>query len=142
MATNDATILVDSYQLTMMIFKKSRSFPKQYRPTIGRRLEDGSINLTLAIRVATLASGKDRSPRRARSLAQAPEHLDELRILLQLSHDLEILATAAYGDLSEMTATVGRQLGGLSKFYHHDSGASGGGASDGTQPTGESPHVT
>jgi len=142
MATNDAKVLVDSYQLTMMIFKKSRSFPKQYRPTLGRRLEDGAINLTLAIRVAVLASGKDRSPRRARCLAQASEHLDEIRILLQLSHDLEILVTSAYGDLCEMTATVGRQLGGLSKFHQYHGRAGSGTPTDDTSPTGDDPSVT
>jgi hypothetical protein len=142
MATNDAKVLVDSYQLTMMIFKKSRSFPKQYRPTLGRRLEDGAINLTLAIRVAVLASGNDRSPRRSRSLAQASEHLDEIRILLQLSHDLEILVTSAYGDLCEMTATVGRQLGGLSKFHQYHGRAGSGTPTDDTSPTGDDPSVT
>ena len=122
MTTNDAKILVDSYQLTMMIFKRSRSFPKQYRPTIGRRLEEGAINLTLAVRIASLSSGKDRATRRTRSLENASENLDEIRILLQLCHDLQIIAMAGYGELSEMTAIVGRQIGGLTKFSKNEDG--------------------
>lgn len=111
----DAKVVVDSYQLSLLIFKISKNFSKHYRPTLGRRLEDGSINLTLFVRVASLASGKNRSSRRVIFLEKSSECLDEIRILLQICHDLQIIPISTYGEISEATSTVGRQIGSFFK---------------------------
>lgn len=117
MSISDPKILVDSYQLTVMVFGRTRAFPKHFRPTLGRRLEDRVVDLTCTLRVATLnkrSSGKE--SRRPALLELASGHLDEIRILLQLAHDMQIVPSSGYGELSELTAAVGRQIGGLSKF--------------------------
>jgi hypothetical protein len=116
MSARSPKILADSYQLTVMVFGRTRSFPKHYRPTLGRRLEDRAIDLTSAVRVASLAKGGGKDSRRTASLESASELLDEIRILLQLAHDMQIIPTAGYAELSELTAEVGRQIGGFGKF--------------------------
>jgi len=113
MTSIDAKIVVDSYQLSMAIFKISRNFPKQYRPTLGRRLEDGSINLTLFIRIASLASKK---LRRITLLEKSSEYLDEIRLLSQMCYDLQIIPIVSYGEISNMTLDIGRQLGAFLKY--------------------------
>jgi hypothetical protein len=113
--TIDAKVVVDSYQLILLIFKISKNFPKHYRPTLGRRLEDGSINLTLFVRVASLASGNNRNSRRILFLEKSSECLDEIRILLQICHDLQIIPISSYGRVSEATSNVGRQIGSFFK---------------------------
>ena len=111
----DAKVVVDSYQLSLLIFKISKNFPKHYRPTLGRRLEDGSINLTLFVRVASLASGNNRNARRILFLEKSSECLDEIRILLQICYDLQIIPICSYGEVSEATSNVGRQIGSFFK---------------------------
>ena len=127
MSVKDPKVLADSYQLTVMVFGRTRSFPKHYRPTLGRRLEDRAIDLTRAIRVASLSkAGGGKDSRRAACLQSASELLDEMRILLQLAHDMQIIPTTGYAELSELTAEVGRQIGGFTKFEAMDSGNSPG----------------
>lgn len=118
MKTSPAKIVVDAYSLALAIFKRSSGFPKHYRPTLGRRLEDGALNLTLAVRISSLTSGKDGLERRKRFLDRSSELLDELRIALQICHDLSIIPSSGYADLSELTSEIGRQIGGLVKFCH------------------------
>lgn len=118
MKTSTAKIVVDAYSLALAIFRKSSGFPKYYRPTLGRRLEDGGLNLTLAVRIASLTSGKDGLDRRKKFLDRSSEHLDEIRIILQMCHELSIIPASGYADLSELTSEIGRQIGGLTKFCH------------------------
>jgi len=116
MKTSSAKIVVDAYSLTLAVFRKSSGFPKYYRPTLGRKLEEGALNLTLSVRIASFTSGKDGLERRKRFLDRSSESLDEIRIVLQICHDLSIITPSGYADLSELTSEIGRQLGGLSKY--------------------------
>lgn len=115
MTSSDSKIVVDSYQLCLIVFKTSRNFPKQYRPTLGRRLEDSAINLVLCSRSASMTSGKDRA-RRICFLEKASENLDEVRILTQLIQELKIIPILTYGEICEMTSNIGRQIGSFLKF--------------------------
>lgn len=116
MTPSHPKILADSYQMTVMVFERTRNFPKHYRPTLGRRLEDRTIDLTSVIRVASLApKSRAQDSRRTTALDHASQILDEIRILLQLSHDMHIITSNAYGELSELTASIGRQIGGFAK---------------------------
>ena len=110
-----AKIFAHAYQLSMLIFERTRTFPKYHRPTLGRRLEDASLDLAIFIRYALMTSNKMRT-KRAAYLAQASERLDEIRIVAQISHDLNLMKPAAYNDLCELSSSVGKEIGGLLKF--------------------------
>lgn len=103
-------IYADSYQLSVMVFDRTRNFPKHFRPTLARRLEEATLDLMLAIRLATL-----HREARAGALARASQKLDEMRMLLQLSHDMHLLNAPGYAELSRQTTLIGKQVGGFSK---------------------------
>ena len=90
-------IYADSYQLSVMVFDRTRNFPKHFRPTLARRLEEATLDLMLAIRLATL-----HREARAGALARASQKLDEMRMLLQLSHDMHLLNAPGYAEIEPL----------------------------------------
>jgi hypothetical protein len=86
----------DTYQLTLDVFDRTKSFPKQMRPNLGRRLEEASLDLTSATRKMLLCSKKDESLKK-RYIQIATESLDDLKFLTQLASDLTILTASGYG---------------------------------------------
>ena len=73
------------------------------------------MDLTLQLRLASVA-GKSGDIGQDTPLSRSSMHLDDIRIMLQMSHDLGVLTGPAYGELSEFTIMVGAQIGGLLKF--------------------------
>jgi hypothetical protein len=108
-------LYADAYELSLRIFQRTKNFPKHFRPTLGRRLEEAGMDLTLRVRLA-LVEGKTSAGGSPSHLREASSRLDDVRIMLQMSHDLGILTGPAYGELSELTCGVGAQIGGLLKF--------------------------
>lgn len=112
---NNAKIYADAYQLAILIFERTRTFPKHHRPTLGRRLEEASLNLTIQIRMA-LVLPTSRREHRLRALDRASTCLDEMRIVSQMSRDLRLILANPYKDFCELSDEIGRELGGLRKF--------------------------
>lgn len=122
-------IYKDSYQLMICIFHRTKSFPKFYRPTLGRRLEENSLDLTqfiahaLMLPVAEKSTGQSLDENSSRAgvqrktvLLKASLVLDQMRVLFNLSKDLQILPVAGFEELTIQSQEVGRELGGLIKF--------------------------
>ncbi len=49
-------IFADCYQTSIQVFNRTKNFPKALRPTIGRRLEEASLNCLISIRKASLSA--------------------------------------------------------------------------------------
>jgi|GEM_PF-1665101 len=107
-------IYSDAYQLSLNVFERTGKFPKYARPTLGRRLEEASLNLTLSIYNALMTDAKNLRKRRDHLFA-ASECIDQIRIESQVARDLKFLAPSPYTDLCDLTAELGRQVGGLIK---------------------------
>lgn len=105
-------VFSDSYQATIQIFNRTKSFPKALRPTLGRRIEEASIVCMLNLRKAEVASQKNRMT----YLIIASESIDELRALIQLSRDLRAINIAGFSELSSLTKEIGKEIGGFIKF--------------------------
>lgn len=105
-------VFSDSYQATIQIFFRTKSFPKALRPTLGRKIEEASINCMINLRKAEVASKKNR----LLYLHNASESIDELRMLIQLSRDLRAINIAGFSDLSKLTKEIGKEIGGFIKF--------------------------
>ncbi len=114
MSLSEPKIYSDSYQLMLSLFNRTRAFPKFFRPTLGRQLEEAALDLLKKVRLAAV----NKEGLRVSSLILASERLDEIRILLQISRDLKLLNIAGYGELSEITGEIGRQLGGFLRYEH------------------------
>jgi len=48
---------------------------------------------------------------------RASSTLDEVRIVVQLARDLEVLSATACGELSSLSGEIGTQIGGLKKYW-------------------------
>jgi len=102
----------DSYQLTLTLFHRTKNFPKQMRPTVGRRLEESSVDLLLSVKLASISKGKSR----VQKLRTASQKLDEIRLLVQLSKDTKILSSGSFGEISSLTSEIGKEIGGFLKY--------------------------
>jgi len=106
-------VYADAYQFCVQVFFRTKAFQKAMRPTLGRRLEETAMELVFAARGFSVARAY--SSQKITLIERASQSLDEIRILLQLSHDMQQLGDAGYGELCELTAGIGKQIGGLVK---------------------------
>lgn len=102
----------DLYQMSIHIFHRTRGFPKALRPTLGRKIEESSLNSLLNMRKATTAKPQIR----LKYLYAVSESIDELRTLVQLSKELKAMNVAGFNEISGLTKEVGREVGGLIKY--------------------------
>lgn len=110
-------IYVDCYQATIHVFHRTKAFPKALRPTLGRKIEEASLNCLLGVRKASVS----KSQMRLKHLYSASESLDEIRTLIQLAKDLNALNVAGLSELSALTKEIGRELGGFIKHEKSNS---------------------
>lgn len=114
----DPKIYSDAYQLSLTLFDRKKAFPKVHRPTLGRRIEEAAMDLVVAIRGATTSQGGgDGSPRLA-FLREASKMLDQIRIFAQLAYDLGTLPVSAFSEISSLTATLGKEIGGMIRYEY------------------------
>lgn len=99
----------ECYHLTVTLLKKTASMPKHYRPTLGRRLEDTTLDLLLELKRTLLSKDKHNLPR---VLAK----IDDLKLLSQLTYDLRCMSPAEYGELTDTLVRLGKMTGGLSRY--------------------------
>lgn len=105
-------VYADSYQATIQIFNRTKTFPRALRPTLGRKIEEASINCLLSLRKAEVAKKENRM----NHLISASESIDEIRTLIQLSRDLRAINIAGFSELSGLTKEIGKEIGGFIKF--------------------------
>ena len=110
----DPQIYTDGYQLALSLFHRTKSFGKHLRPTLGRKLEETAIDLVLTTKKAMFSKGDFK----VKHLHKTSEILDEIRILIQLSRDLEMLTVGGYSEICLPTKELGKEIGGL--LRHED----------------------
>ena len=105
-------IYSDCYQTSIHIFNRTKSFPRHLRPTLGRKIEESILGCLLCIRKANVST----QPQRIEHLYNASNFLDDLRTLVNISKDMQALNPAGFSEISEMTKTIGKELGGFIKY--------------------------
>lgn len=108
----ETKVYSDCYQATVQIFNKTKSFSKPMRPTLGRRIEEATLDCLVNVRKASVVKSPEQ---RLRHLNNADEALDELRTLIQLAEEMKELSVGAFSELSKHTKEIGRELGGWLK---------------------------
>jgi hypothetical protein len=102
----------DAYAMALLIFQRTKSIPKAQRPTLGRSIEEATLELLTALRAASVAESHSQKKHHC---LRASDALDRLRIFAQLLKDLNCFSENGYFEISEQSAEVGRQLGGWLK---------------------------
>lgn len=113
----------DSYDLALGIFSVTKSFPKHARPTLGRKLEENAVELASGVRLLLLTSRR-KEELKLNQIHSATVFSDQLKLLIQLARDLEIISSTKFGDLSKTLESIGSQLGGLYKHLGGEDGLS------------------
>lgn len=101
-------IYTEAYHLAQALLKQSAHIPKAYRPTLGRRMEEAALDIVVRLRQELLKNGQ-------LELTAVSLRIDELKVLIQLAHDVGILRDHAFGEFAAAIDKIGRMLGGLTR---------------------------
>ncbi len=95
-----------AYDINRWLLPHVERFSRRYKFGIGSRIQDTALDLCLAVVEAGHARRKDRPLYRANRL------LDQLRILLRLARDVELLSGRQHEYISLRNEELGRMIGG------------------------------
>lgn len=95
-----------TYDFLLRIMSVISHFPKEYKYTIGERIQDTAINMVVAIYRAN--STKDKIPH----LQELEENVQMIYLFLRITHDIKILPTQKFASLVEMIDSVSTQAKG------------------------------
>jgi hypothetical protein len=107
MGVRDLIIYQKMYDAALYALPILNRVPKSYRGSLARDLQATVVHLLTGI----VAANAD-PDRRADVLRDLDVELEVARVLLRLSHDLQVVPTKQYGLLSQRLDEVGRLLGG------------------------------
>lgn len=102
-------IFQKTYDLLLRIYKEVHNFPKEYKYSIGEKLQKSCLKILDWIIVAN--SERDKSI----SLKKANQQIDKLRIYVRICYSLNIIGIAKYEVLSKYIDEIGRMIGGWLK---------------------------
>lgn len=105
----DATYLPavqKSYDINKWLVQRCARFPRSFKFTLGDRIQTTALDLNLALVETVHAQAKDRPLHRANRL------LDQLRILLRLARDVDLLTARQFEFASALNEELGRMIGG------------------------------
>jgi hypothetical protein len=103
----ESPIFSQTYDLLRWLLPVLAQMPREHRGGVTRRLAD----VVFAFQHTLLSAAKQRDNARER-LSEADVLLSELRVLLRLARDLELLSFNQYEQGARRTAEIGRLLGG------------------------------
>lgn len=95
-----------AYDINLWLLARVARLPRDYKFTLGDRLQTASLDLSLALIEAAHAVSRDRPLYRASRL------LDQLRLLLRMARDLGALSPRQHEHVSGLNEELGRMIGG------------------------------
>ena len=98
----------DCHALLLWIIPQLDKFPRLRRYTLGERIETLLLQVLERLLEAAYSSGRDKK----RALQRASQHLNVVRHLWRLSHELKAVPPRAHAHGAERLVQLGRQLGG------------------------------
>jgi hypothetical protein len=99
-----------TYELLLKVTVATKEFPREYKFTIGQKLQDEVVGLVVLIYKANAATTE-----RHLNIKLLLEHLQVVELLIRLSQDMRILSKKHYAALIEMTQSVAKQAEGWKK---------------------------
>jgi hypothetical protein len=107
----ELVIFTRTFDLLAWILPRAADFPRPYRDTVARRLQDAALDFQESLFEASAESGKTRLSH----LRRADANLNKVRLYLRLAYQWHWLNSGQYEHVSRMVAEVGRLLGGWLK---------------------------
>lgn len=113
----DLPVYQDAYALFGVITDLVKNMPRDYKASIGGKLRDECVDILVLIFRANVYEDK------AESLLALIERVQVAELLLRLSRDKHLISTGQYARAAEITARIGKQVGGWRR--KHQSPVSG-----------------
>jgi 23S rRNA-intervening sequence protein len=107
-------VVQKSYDLALWLLGRTTRFSRDFKFTLGDRIQSTSLDLTLSLVEAAHARARERPLHRASRL------LDQLRLLLRLARDVGVLSPRQLEYASGNTEELGRMLGGWLRASKRD----------------------
>jgi hypothetical protein len=89
--------------------KLTSDFPREYKFTMGQKIQEELVNLIVIIYRANSAENKEAH------INLFLERLQVVELLIRLSHDLRLFSVKGYAGLVEMTESLAKQAQGWKK---------------------------
>ena len=105
----EAIALTKAYDLMKWLMERAAKYPKDKRYSIGKRIEDLSIDILLGLVEANYSARKKDILRRVNL------DLEKMRYLVRLSRDFNLLSIKQHEYISKELTDLGRQVGGWEK---------------------------
>jgi len=101
-----------AYDLLIEVFKRTGLFSREYKHTIGERLKNEALELTINIYKAN----KSQKQNRLKRIAEARENVETIRLLVRLTKDLQVIGNKPFVFLNSKIEEVSVQLVGWQKY--------------------------
>ena len=102
-------VAVCIYDLAKWLLERTNRFPKNYRVTLGDRIDNQVLAMASLVQRAAVRTTK------VELLQTLNEDLNVLRLLVRLALDLKCLGTRQYEYAARQIDEIGRQVGGWLK---------------------------
>lgn len=106
---DELRVITHTYDLMVWTLPHTAKFPRSHRYGLGMRIEDKLQHLLDGLVEAKFSQDK------SELLRQAGLRVEELRLLLRVARDLQILSTRSHGHAHRRLEEIGKQLGGWRK---------------------------
>lgn len=99
-----------AYDLLNIITDFARNMPRDFKQSIGNKLRDEAVEITVLIFRANVA--KEKAPH----LQELLERQQVIDLLIRLARDKRLISTKQYASAIQLTNTVGKQANGWRSY--------------------------
>jgi hypothetical protein len=100
------------YDLLIQIYKRTASFSREYKYTMGERLKNEATDMLVNIYKAN----KSKKENRIGYIETSRQNVEVLRLLLRLCRDLNVLGVKGFVSLNVQVEDLSRQLSAWQKY--------------------------
>lgn len=118
-----------AYDINRWLLPQVERFSRRYKFGIGSRIQDTALDLCLAL----VEAGHGR---REQPLYRASRLLDQLRLLLRLARDLNLVSARQHAHVSGLNEELGRMIGGWLRHRRDERRPPGDAAPEAARPPG------
>ena len=102
----DVKVINDTYQLLKWLLPIISKYPRNFRYSLGVRIENSLYELLEFLQTAY------HSQEKLKHLAAASNKLEHMRLLIRLSHEMHLFDSKIHHALIEQMENIGKQVGG------------------------------
>ncbi|MBF0548140.1 MAG: diversity-generating retroelement protein Avd [Candidatus Riflebacteria bacterium] len=106
----EPTVTVALYDFCLWIMQRTNRFPKNWRVTLGDKIDRVALEMLVLARHAAARTEK------TSCLVRLSDNLETLRMMVRLAKDLKCLEIKQYEFASRSFDEIGRQVGGWLKY--------------------------